>query len=166
MKKVGYVVFLFLFFGCNTVNKTAEVDYEKISKKEFLEQPFGFDEDIKNFSKNTSSKFRTQKLLRKNKHYPEKTDTIYQFKYRKSEIFFYKTHLGQEFLLAGKILNKQIVLTNAIKVGLSKEDFQNRFLNQLNMDSDTLEMIGEGTKYTFIFENDRLHRINIDNYFD
>jgi len=166
MKRIIYIVFLVLVFGCNAVNKTAEADYEKISKKEFLEQPFGFAEDIKSFSENASSKFRTQKLLRKNKHYPEKTDTIYQFKYRKSEIFFYKTHLGQEFLLAGKILNKQIVLTNAIKVGLSKEDFQNRFLNQLNMDSDTLEMIGEGTKYTFIFENDRLHRINIDNYFD
>jgi len=166
MKRIIYIVFLVLVFGCNAVNKTTEADYEKISKKEFLEQPFGFAEDIKSFSENASSKFRTQKLLRKNKHYPEKTDTIYQFKYRKSEIFFYKTHLGQEFLLAGKILNKQIVLTNAIKVGLSKEDFQNRFLNQLNMDSDTLEMIGEGTKYTFIFENDRLHRINIDNYFD
>jgi len=166
MKKIVYVVFLLLFFGCKSVNKTAEVDYEKISKKEFLEQPFGFTEDIKSFSENESSKFMTQKLLRKNKHYPEKTDTIYQFRYRKSEIFFYKTHLGQEFLLAGKILNKQIVLTNDIKVGLSKEDFQNRFSNQLNMDSDTLEMIGEGTKYTFIFENDKLHRINIDNYFD
>jgi len=166
MKRIIYIVFLVLVFGCNAVNKTAEADYEKISKKEFLEQPFGFAEDIKSFSENASSKFRTQKLLRKNKHHPEKTDTIYQFKYRKSEIFFYKTHLGQEFLLAGKILNKQIVLTNDIKVGLSKEDFQNRFSNQLNMDSDTLEMIGEGTKYTFIFENDKLHRINIDNYFD
>ncbi|MFO7844729.1 MAG: hypothetical protein R6V16_13035 [Bacteroidales bacterium] len=166
MKRIIYIVFLVLVFGCNAVNKTAEVDYEKISQEEFLEQPFGFKEDIKNFSENTSSRFSTQKLLRKNKHYPEKTDTIYQFKYRKSEIFFYKTHLGQEFLLAGKILNKQIVLTNDIKVGLSKEDFQNRFSNQLNMASDTLEMIGDGTKYTFIFENDKLHRINIDNYFD
>ena len=166
MKKIVYVVFLVLFFGCKSVNETAEVDYEKISKEEFLEQPFGFPEDIESFSENTSSKFSTQKLLRKNKHYPEKTDTIYQFRYRKSEIFFYKTHLGQEFLLAGKILNKQIVLTNDIKVGLSKEDFQNRFSNPFNMTTDTLEMIGDGTKYTFIFEDDKLHRINIDNYFD
>jgi len=166
MKRIIYIVFLVLFFGCNAVNKSAEVDYEKISQEEFLEQPFGFKEDIKSFSENTSSRFGTQKLLRKNKHYPEKTDTIYQFRYRKSEIFFYKTHLGQEFLLAGKILNKQIVLINDIKVGLSKEDFQNRFSNQLNMATDTLEMIGDGTKYTFIFENNKLHRINIDNYFD
>ncbi|MDY6800060.1 MAG: hypothetical protein SVU94_02420 [Bacteroidota bacterium] len=166
MKRIVYIVFLLLFFGCNPLNKTARVNHKPISKEVFLEQPFGFDEDIKSFSENTSCKFRIQKLLRKNKHYPEKTDTIYQFKYRKSEIFFYKTHLGQEFLLAGKILNKHIVLTNDVKVGLSKENFQNRFSNQLNMASDTLEMIGDGTKYTFIFEDDKLHRINIDNYFD
>jgi hypothetical protein len=166
MKRIVYVVFLVLFFGCNAVNKTSEVDYVPISKEAFLEQPFGFEVDIESFEENTSSKFSIRKLLRKNKHYPEKTDTIYQFRYRKSEIFFYKTHLGQEFLLAGKILNKQIVLTNDIKVGLSKEDFQKRFSNSLNMATDTLEMIGDGTKYTFIFEDNKLHRINIDNYFD
>jgi hypothetical protein len=166
MKKVIFGIFFLLIFGCNSVNKTSDVAYEKMTQEEFLKQPFGFKENIESFKNNTSPKFRKQKLLRKNKHYPEKTDTIYQFIYKKSEIFFYKTHLGQEFLLAGKILNRQITLTSDIKVGLSKKDFQNRFSDDLEIESDTLEMIGDGTKYTFIFENDKLYRINIDNYFD
>lgn len=166
MKKVIFGIFFLLIFGCNSINKTSDVAYEKMTQEEFLKQPFGFKENIESFKNNTSPKFRKQKLLRKNKHYPEKTDTIYQFVYKKSEIFFYKTHLGQEFLLAGKILNRQITLTSDIKVGLSKKDFQKRFSDDLEIESDTLEMIGDGTKYTFIFENDKLYRINIDNYFD
>lgn len=166
MKKIITYIFFLLILGCNTVNKTGNTDFTKISQEEFLHQPFGFKENIESFSNNMQPKFKTQKLLRKNKHYPEKTDTIYQFIYKKSEIFFYKTHLGQEFLLAGKILNKQIQLTNNIKVGISKDNFQSRFSNKLDIESDTLEMIGDGTKYTFIFKKDELYRINIDNYFD
>ncbi len=166
MKKIIAYIFFLLILGCNTVNKTGNTDYTEISQEEFLYQPFGFKENIESFANNTQPRFKTQKLHRKNKHYPEKTDTIYQFVYKKSEIFFYKTHLGQEFLLAGKILNRQITLTSDIKVGLSKKDFQNRFSDDLEIESDTLEMIGDGTKYTFIFENDKLYRINIDNYFD
>lgn len=166
MKKVVAILFYLSLFTCNTVNKTSNNDFTEISQEEFLYQPFSFKENIENFANNMQPRFKTQKLLRKNKHYPEKTDTIYQFIYKKSEIFFYKTHLGQEFLLAGKILNKQIQLTNKIKVGMSKDDFQSRFSNQLNLESDTLEMIGDGTKYTFIFKKNELYRINIDNYFD
>lgn len=166
MKKFVAIFFFLSLFACNTVNKTGNTDFKKISQEKFLYQPFGFSEDIDSFSKHMEPKFRTQKLLRKNKHYPEKTDTIYQFIYKKSEIFFYKTHQGQEFLLAGKILDHQIKLTNDIKIGISKDNFQSRFSNQLNLETDTLEMVGDGTKYTFIFKKDKLARINIDNYFD
>ncbi|MEE4196318.1 MAG: hypothetical protein V2I54_01630 [Bacteroidales bacterium] len=166
MKRAAGVLSFLFILGCNAVNQPATGDFQKISQEEFLHQPFGFEETIDSFSEHTSPTFRIQKLLRRNKHYPEKTDTIYQFKYRKSEIFFYKTHLGQEFLLAGKILNKQIALTNDIRIGMSRTDFKHRFTDSLNFASDTLEMVGEGTKYTFIFNNNKLNRINIDNYFD
>jgi hypothetical protein len=68
--------------------------------------------------------------------------------------------------LAGKILNKQIKLTNGISVGMHQDEFSNRFSDQLKFDTDSIQMVGEGTKYTFIFENNKLKRINIDNYFD
>jgi len=162
MKKAVIIIFILGIIGC-TSNKSV-TDYKPISQDEFLKNPFGFKETIENFSAISNPKFNTQKLLRKNQNYPEKTDTIYQFTYKNSEMFFYKTHLGKEFLLAGKVLNKQIKLKNNIQVGIPIDEFKARFSNELKFTSDSLQMIGEGTKYTFIFENSKLYRINIDNY--
>lgn len=165
MKKNIFLILIVLLAGCTTT-KNNEQSFSKMSKEEFLEKPFGFEENIKNFSTFTEPEFKTQKLLRRNSHYPEKTDTIYKFYFRKSEIFFYKTHTGKEFLLAGKIMNKQVYLVNNIHVGLAKNDFANRFSTEFEFTGDSIQMIGEGTKYTFIFKKDKLYRINIDNYFD
>ena len=164
MKKLISICLIFIIWSCSL--QKSVVPNQTISQDEFLNQPFGFTESIQNFQQLNNPRFKTQKLLRKNKHYPEKTDTIYQFTYKKSQIFFYKTHFGKEFLLAGKVLNKQIKLKNDIHVGLSKEDFIKRFSDNLNIQNDSIQMIGDGTKYTFIFNKEKLYRINIDNYFD
>jgi len=163
MKKIIFVLLIGIV-GCTSQKTTVETS--PLSQEDFLQCPFGFLENIKNFSELKSPKFHVQKLLRKNKHYPSKTDTIYQFTYKNSEVFFYKTHNGKEFLLAGKIVNKQIELKNDIHVGISKEDFINRFSEDLQINSDSLQMVGDGTKYTFVFDKKKLKRIHIDNYFD
>ena len=160
-----FFVFLIVLFGCSTLQDTSTV-YPKVSQEKFLEKPLGFEENIKNFTSQMQTDFKTEKLLRRNTHYPEKTDTIYRFYYRKSEIFFYKTHTGKEFLLAGKILNKKINLVNGIHVGIPKTTFADRFTENLVFTGDSIQMTSEGTKYTFIFKKDKLYRINIDNYFD
>ena len=75
MKKAIIIIFVLgLLIGC-TSNKSV-TDYKPISQDEFLKNPFGFKETIQNFSTISSPKFNTQKLLSKNQHYPEKTDTI------------------------------------------------------------------------------------------
>ena len=164
MKKllIGISFLIFISVSCNAQrnNKT----YTPISQELFLKKPFGFEENIANFTSKT--KFKTHKYLSKNKHYPEKSDTIFKFHYRKSEIFYYKTHLMNEFLLAGKIMNKKIKLINGIHVGIRKDDFTAKFSDKLSFRNDSLEMISESTKYTFIFNKDKLYRINIDNYID
>lgn len=164
MKKYTILILFISLIGCTS--QKSNIDFQPLSQEQFLESPFGFKETIENFSNIEKPKFHIQKLLRKNKHYQEKTDTIYKFTYKNSEIFFYKTHTGKEFLLAGKVLNKQIKLRNNISVGIKKEDFTKRFSDNLEFNSDSIEMIGDGTKYTFIFENNKLKRVNIDNYFD
>lgn len=138
-----------------------------MDQEEFLEAPFGFKETIDNFKTKTTTRFKTQKYLNKNKHYPEIADTIYQFRYRKSEVFFIRTHLNKEFLIAGNIVNKRIKLINDIHVGMKKDDFKDRFAASLTFQNDSVVMIGEGTKYTFIFnKRDKLEQIKFDNYFD
>ena len=163
MKKYIFVLLIGIV-GCTSQKSTIETS--PVSQEEFLESPFGFHENIENFSQISNPRFHVQKLLRKNKHYPSKTDTIYQFTYKNSEVFFYKTHTGKEFLLAGKIVNKQVELKNDIHVGISKEDFINTFSDDLQIKSDSLQMVGDGTKYTFVFDKKKLKRIHIDNYFD
>ncbi len=164
MKRYILLTLLIGIISCTSHKLTT--NYNRLTQEEFLDNPFGFKETIDNFSHSSKPNFQTQKLLRKNKHYTEKTDTIYQFTYKRSEVFFYKTHRGKEFLLAGKIVNKQIKFTNGIHVGMSKDEFSNRFSDTPIFNSDSIQMIGEGTKYTFIFENNKLQRVNIDNYFD
>jgi len=164
MKKYIILLILALSFSCSEQKEM--VSYTPISQKEFLESPFGFDEKIDNFKSSELPKYKLQKYLRKNKHYPEKTDTIFKFYYKKSEVFFYKSYMGNEFLLAGKILNKQIMLKNDIRTGISKESFLSKFSDSPSFVKDSVALISDGTKYTFIFEKDKLKRINIDNYFD
>ena len=164
MKKIIFIAIAFIAFSCS-INKNT-VTYSCISQKEFLNKPFGFNETIANFKSITNPRFKVEKTLRNNKHYPEKTDTIYKFTCKKSALYFYKTHLNQEFLLVGKIVNKEIELKNGVKVGLTKHEFKSRFKDQLPWQKDSLRLIGEGIVYTFIFDENKLSRINIDNYVD
>ena len=63
-------------------------------------------------------------------------------------------------------MDKKITLVNNIHVKMSKEEFITKFSDDLLFDKDQIEMVGEGTKYTFIFKKNKLYRINIDNYVD
>lgn len=165
MKNIFTIAFLsviLFYFPFHSFSQDKPMDQE-----DFLEAPFGFKETIENFKTKTKVRFKTRKYLNKNKHYPEIADTIYQFRYRKSEVFFIKTHLNKEFLIAGNIVNRRIKLINDIHVGIKKDDFKNRFTTPLTFQKDSVIMIGEGTKYTFIFnKRDKLDQIKFDNYFD
>lgn len=145
----------------------AQKKEQTLSVKQFLEQPFGFDENIYNFLNNIKPRFRISKELSDNKHYPNVADTIYQLQYRKSEVFFIKTHSNKEFLLAGKIENRRIKLINDIHIGMKKEDFEACFSEKLSFQNNSITLQGEGTQYTFQFnQRNKLYLIKIDNYFD
>lgn len=145
----------------------AQENEKKLSVQKFLEQPFGFDENIYNFQNNIKARFKINKELSDNKHYPNVADTIYKFSYRKSEVFFIKTHSNKEFLLAGNIENRRIKLINDIRIGMKKEDFEACFSEKLNSQNNAITMQGEGTQYTFHFnQRNKLYLIKIDNYFD
>ncbi len=163
-----YYILIFILLGINFLTSAQKNNIKNniLSQEEFLKQPLGFNEDIESFKQNSTNKFKIKKYTKSNEHYPEVVDTFYQFYFRKSEVFFIRTHQGKEFLIAGKIMDKKITLVNDIHVKMSKEDFIAKFTDDLVFDKDRIEMIGEGTKYTFIFKKDKLYRINIDNYFD
>lgn len=164
MKKIFILLAIVVLSACST-NKSS-LNYSAISQQDFLKEPFGFEESISNFKALKKPKFDIEKALRKNTHYPEKTDTIYKFKYKQSVVYFYKTHLNQEFLLTGKIVNKKVKLKNGIEIGIKKSKFEKLFAEKLNWQNDSLSLQGQGTLYTFYFQKDKLSKIKIDNYVD
>ena len=164
MKRTFALIAIIALWSCSAQKNSFKS--EPVSTKIFLNNPFVFAETTENFSSNTTLKFDVEKVAQDNKHYPNKKDTIYTFTYRKSEIIIYKSHTGKEFLLAGKIVDKKMKLSNSIRIGMSKNDFLKRFTDHLKIKDDRIQIMDEGTKYTFIFKNEKLAQIDIDNYFD
>lgn len=152
MKKIYILLFIFFASSFFLVAQENNSGIKTLSQEEFLKQPLGFKENIESFKNNSINRFKLKKYLNRNEHYPEVADTIYHFYFRKSEIFFIRTHQGKEFLIAGKIMDKKITLVNNIHVKMSKEEFITKFSDDLLFDKDQIEMVGEGTKYTFIFK--------------
>ena len=164
MKRIFIFFAIIALWSCSTQKNSLES--EPVSTKEFLNNPFGYTETTENFSSKANLKFDVKKEAQENKHYPNQTDTIYTLTYRKSEITIYKSHTGKEFLLAGKIANKKMKLSHSIRIGMSKNEFLNRFTDHLNIKDNRVQIMDEGTKYTFVFKKEKLAQIDIDNYFD
>jgi len=164
MKKYIILLFVLSIWGCRTQKQTSK--YEPLSSNEFLENPFGIEESVERFKNKTKINYQVQKEIKQNRHYPDKSDTIYTLAFRKSEIHFYKTYTGKEFLLAGNISNRQIILRNHIRVGMKLEDFQRRFSGKLTLVNNQIRMMHSGIEFTFTFRNNKLAEIKFNNYID
>lgn len=91
----------------------------KISKDEFFYQPFGFEITLNSFAEKFP-KAKASKVIKRNEHYPTKSDTIHKFTAGKSSIFFYQSFNGRSFLLAANIIDDSFPLRNNVQPGLSR----------------------------------------------
>lgn len=164
MKKFIILMVVLSAWGCHTQKQAPK--HKALTVNAFLENPFGREESVESFQNESKINFQIQKEVKQNRHYPEKSDTIYTLRFRKSEIHFYKTHSGKEFLLGGEISNKQIIFQNGIRVGMNKKNFQNRFSSVLKFENSSVKMTEGGIEFTFIFKNEKLDKIKFTNYFD
>jgi hypothetical protein len=139
-----------------------------ITKENFLVDPFGYKPTIKNFSTQLFPQYKLQIYSIKNIHNPQVSDTIYRFYRKKSELFIYKTTQGRELFFAANIVDGKVVLKNGVKVGITREEFFNGFTNlkQTPEDSVRLGSKRSTTMFNFVFKNNRLQAIKINNYID
>jgi len=164
-------IFLTLIYACvkrPIEKKQLSVVHATVTKENFITDPFGYKPTIKNFSTYLFPEFKLQIYSIKNIHNPAVSDTIYRFYRKKSELFIYKTIDGKELFFAGNIFDAKVVLKNGVKVGTTKGDFFKGFTNIKPIPNDTIKLGSKRstTMFNFIFKNNKLQAIKIDNYID
>jgi hypothetical protein len=147
---------------------TVPIATNPIDKEAFIIKPFGYEPSIKNFKANLPSSFKLQVYSMKNIHNPTIIDTIYNFHQKNSKFLVYKNRNNRELFFAGNIYTDKIQLQNGIRVGISRADFYKRFNNLKPDQKDTIRISSKKApnSINFIFKNDKLSVIKIDNYID
>jgi hypothetical protein len=137
------------------------------TKENFILNPFGYEPSIKNFSVYLPS-YKLQIYTTKNRLNPSVKDSIFRFYRKKNELFIYKTKAGRELFVAANIYDNKILMQNRIRVGIDRSEFFKSFTNFKPSSEDTIRITSKkaGNTYYFIFKNDKLKIIKIDNYID
>jgi hypothetical protein len=160
---------MMLFSTCSSPKnamKTAE--FKPLTKNVFILKPFGYEPTIKNFSTYLPVNYKQKIYTKENKLHPNITDSIYRFQHKKNQLFVYKTNSKREFFVAGNIYDSGIVLHNGVRVGMNRTEFFNCFIDLNFNETDTLRMTSKqaGNSYNFIFKNNVLTAIMINNKVD
>lgn len=156
-----------LMIGCTTKNIPSS-SAKSLEVETFLKSPFGHDESIASFRSTLPRKTAIRKMVTRNKHYPEKADTIYRFVYKKSEIFVYKSSFNKEILMTGSIVDPQVELANGIVPGISKEQLFSRLkgLKQTEVDTIKVSTPSDDRRFIFILKNGKVKKITFASYYD
>lgn len=167
-EKVIVFALIILFFGCGTVKKSSK-EYQPVTVKQLLEEPFGKDENVKSLKRQFAKDVKIKRVLRRNIHDSQKVDTIFQFYNHKSEVFVYKTYFNREMLIGGVIYNDKFPMINGLTPGISRDDFYKTFidLKPERSDSVILESKELMRKINFIFNSKgTLKKISFSMYVD
>lgn len=136
----------------------------------FISKPFDLDTiTVKSLRKAYSKYISIKKEAVHNVHVKNQTDTLLTVRIKNSEFIFYKIP-GQELLESATINDPVIKLSRKISVGISKEEFKQRFnqLKQWQQLPPTIAVSGEeGEAYIiFTFDKQKLKKIEFVGYVD
>ncbi len=168
-RSIFFAILIVAAFACKPTHDITKSSFNPISVNNFLEQPFGVDENIKALQSRFDKSVKIRKMIRKNKFDAQKTDTIIRFFSRKSEVFVYKTYFNREMLLGGVIKDSKFPLVNGVVPGMNRTDFFKSFndLNSTQKDSVILYDKGMMRKFTFTFDSKGiLKKISFASYVD
>ena len=150
------------------LTKTPPGEIKPLEKEVFILKPFGYEPNLKNFKMNLPSSFKLHIYSMKNIHNPAVTDTIYKFYQNKSEFLIYKNVNNRELFFGGNIYTNKIKLRNGITIGMTRLEFLNCFSNLKSDAKDTIRLSSKKApnSMNFIFRNNKLIVIKMDNYID
>ena len=162
------IVVCLLVSGCSLFRSTPPLPETKpVNKAQLVQWPFTFEPNVKNFSQHLKPRYKLQVYTSKNRLQPSRMDTIFKFYRNKSELFILKAY-ERELFVGGNIYDDKIVLRNGVRVGLKREDFQKCFTDLAVSKQDTVRLTSKHAtnSFYFIFKDNQLKTIKIDNYFD
>ncbi len=170
MRKIIYIILLiFVASSCNSIKKVVRESHQSISVKAFLDQPLGVTETVSSLRKHFDKGVKLKRMIRRNKYDDQKVDTIFQFHYRKSEVFIYKTYFNREMLLGGVITDSKFPLINGVAPGMSRAAFFKSFNDLEITQNDSVKLNSKELmrEFTFIFDSKGvLKKINFSSYVD
>lgn len=172
-----------------TVASPPKRETVQISLADFDADPFGYEVTTATLAYKLGKKFRISKEIVKNTHSSHIKDTIFHFSCHTTKLKVYKSQ-GNEMIFSAQITDSTVELRNKISVGMSKEEFWQKFndLEKYKFQQGVIEVNGEeemsgyeltllpnlikvsslmGTSdYTFIFVDNKLSQVNINVYID
>jgi hypothetical protein len=166
MRRIYIFLMTLMVFACKTTKVTTNANHQPVSVNEFLDQPFGVNETVASLKKHFGKGVKLKRMIRRNKHDAQKVDTIFQFYYRKSEVFIYKTYFNREMLLGGVIVDSRFPLINGVIPGIERDSFF-KAIESTPKDSIKLNSKELMREFTFIFDSKGvLRKINFSSYVD
>jgi len=169
MKRSVFITLLVAAFACKPTHEISKSSANPVSVSNFLSQPFGVDENIRALKSCFDKSVKIRKMIRKNKYDANKTDTIFRFYTRKSEVFVYKTYFNREMLLGGIIKDNKFPLVNGVAPGMNRTDFFKSFNDLTSTQKDSVILYDKGLmrKFTFLFDSKGiLKKISFASYVD
>ncbi|NOU19452.1 MAG: hypothetical protein HOO91_18000 [Bacteroidales bacterium] len=171
MRKILFLILIIsLVFACRSLkNGLVTESKQSVAVDQFLEKPFGESETIASLKKQFSKDVKLKRMIRRNKHDSQKVDTIFQFYYRKSEVFVYKTYFNREMLLGGVITDNKFPLLNGVVPGMSRDNFFKSFKDLNTNQADSINLYSKELMRKFIFIFDKkgvLKKIDFSSYVD
>jgi hypothetical protein len=194
-------IFLFLFYQPSfagtkqmknkppTASNLTKREPKKISFAEFDADPFGYEISAISLSVKLGSKFKVIKEIVANTHNHSLKDTIFHLCYQTTKIKVYKSQYN-EFIFSAQIMDNQVKMRNDINIGMSKEEFWQKFddLEKYKLQQGEIQIIGDDDNssyildlapniikisnmmstvdYSFAFVDNRLAQVNMNVYMD
>ncbi|MFM9951315.1 MAG: hypothetical protein ACKV1O_25495 [Saprospiraceae bacterium] len=143
----------------NIVGDTLKI----VSTADFLYYPFGSYTDEKTLAKQFSFMKKSVEYSNQNREQSEGKLPLYRFSLNHSYTkFLYDEEKGRMELIAAKITDREVILSNQVKIGMTKADFIGRFSNQIKPEQiksvKVIEFISGllGIWHFYNFDNDIL----------
>jgi len=127
----------------------------------FLAAPLGLPLNSVTLQNSSCNKYKASKYYFKNKQ-GVYADTVFIFKTRGAVFYINKNENGFEQLIYGNITSEKVCLANPVRINMT----QNDFINHFNVNPKDTIIIKDNTlrlNYLFIFKNDKLQAIQINN---
>jgi hypothetical protein len=161
----------------------------KISLADFDADPFGYEVNANTLVVKFGKKFKVSKEIIFNTHNKKVRDTIFHFSYQTTKVKVYKSQ-DSEMVFSAQITANDIELRNKIRVGMSKDEFWQKFSDlerykyqqgiiRIDGDDETnsyvlniqpnyikINNLMETSDYTFAFIDNKLVQVNINVYID